>query len=54
MVSRVTGTNSVRDSRERKARYFMTERQAYMLEMLHHIARLSPSPQQAAQACRAA
>jgi hypothetical protein len=39
MVSRVTGTNSVRDSRERKARYFMTERQAYMLEMLHHIAR---------------
>ena len=38
MVSRVTGTNSVRDSRERKARYFMTERQAYMREMLLHIA----------------
>lgn len=39
MVSRVTGTNSVRQSRERKARYFMTERQAYMREMLLHIAR---------------
>ncbi len=39
MVSRVTGTNSVRDSRERKARYFMADRQAYMAEMLLHIAR---------------
>src|SRR5262249_3514821 len=38
MVSRITGTNNVRDSRERKARYFMTERQAYMREMLLHIA----------------
>ncbi len=32
------GTNSVLDSRERKARYFMGERQAYMREMLLHIA----------------
>lgn len=39
MVSRVTGTNNVRQSRERKARYFMGERQAYMAEMLLHIAR---------------
>ena len=31
-------TNSVRDSRERKARYFMQQRQEYMVEMLHHIA----------------
>lgn len=41
MVSRVTGTNSVRQSRERKARYFMGERQAYMREMLLHVARCS-------------
>lgn len=39
MVSAATNwTNGVRDSRERKARYFMTERQTYMLEMLAHIA----------------
>ena len=39
MVSANTDwTNSVRDSRERKARYFMSERESYMLEMLHHIA----------------
>ena len=39
MVSANTNwTNNVRDSRERKARYFMQERQAYMVEMLHHIA----------------
>lgn len=39
MVSRETGTNAVRQSRERKARYFMGERQAYLREMLLHIAR---------------
>jgi hypothetical protein len=39
MVSRETGTNAVRQSRERKARYFMTERKAYLGEMLLHIAR---------------
>jgi hypothetical protein len=39
MVSAATDwTNSVRDSRERKARYFMQQRQEYMVEMLHHIA----------------
>jgi hypothetical protein len=39
MVSAATQwTNSVRDSRERKARYFMQNRQAYMLEMLRHSA----------------
>ena len=39
MVSAATDwTNSVRDSRERKARYFMRERNAYMAEMAHHIA----------------
>ena len=39
MVSANTNwTNSTRDSRERKARYFMQERQAYMVEMLRHIA----------------
>lgn len=32
------GTNSVIDSRERKARYFMGERQEYLREMLLHIA----------------
>jgi hypothetical protein len=32
------GTNIVRISRERKARYFMQDRQAYMREMLFHIA----------------
>lgn len=39
MVSRATGTNAVRQSRERKARYFMGDRQAYMREMLLHVAR---------------
>src|SRR5436190_1931628 len=40
MVSAGTNwTNNVRDSRERKARHFMSERQAYMREMLLHIAR---------------
>jgi hypothetical protein len=39
MVSANTNwTNSTRDSRERKARFFMQERQAYMVEMLRHIA----------------
>lgn len=38
MVSRATGTNNVRDSRERKARYFMTERASYMAEMMSAIA----------------
>lgn len=31
--------NPVRESRERKARYFMRDRQAYLLEMSRHIAR---------------
>jgi len=39
MVSKATGTNAVRQSRERKARYFMQDRTAYMQEMLLHIAR---------------
>jgi hypothetical protein len=40
MVSAETNwTNSVRDSRERKARYFMTARQAFLCEMLLHIAK---------------
>src|SRR5262245_66275887 len=39
MVSRETGTNLVRDSRERKARYFMRDRAAYLREMMLHIAR---------------
>jgi hypothetical protein len=39
MVSKATGTNAVRDSRERKARYFMSDRQSYLREMLLHIAR---------------
>jgi hypothetical protein len=39
MVSKVSGTNAVRESRKRKARYFMKERAAYMTEMFHHIAR---------------
>jgi hypothetical protein len=39
MVSRTTGTNTVRQSRERKARYFMRDRKAYLREMLLHIAR---------------
>lgn len=39
MVSRATGTNAVRQSRERKARFFMQDRKAYMREMLTHIAR---------------
>jgi hypothetical protein len=38
MVSRATGTNSVRESRARKARYFMERRESYMREMLWHIA----------------
>ena len=39
MVSAATDwTNGVRDSRERKARYFMQQRQEYMVEMLRHIA----------------
>lgn len=33
-------SNLVVDSRIRKAQYFMRDRQAYMHEMLHHIARL--------------
>jgi hypothetical protein len=39
MVSRETGTNAVRESRARKARYFMGQRTQYLLEMLWHIAR---------------
>jgi hypothetical protein len=39
MVSTATGTNATRQSRERKARYFMSDRQAYMREMMAHIAR---------------
>jgi hypothetical protein len=39
MVSKVTGTNAVRESRKRKARFFMKEREAYMAEMFLHIAR---------------
>jgi hypothetical protein len=39
MVSRITGTNVTRESRERKARYFMQERKAYMCEMAFHVAR---------------
>ena len=39
MVSRTTGTNKVRQSRERKARYFMGERNAYMMEFMLHTAR---------------
>jgi hypothetical protein len=39
MVSAATNwTNNVRDSRERKAHFFMKERQAYIVEMLRHIA----------------
>ena len=39
MVSANTNwTNAVRDSRERKARYFMKQRQAYMAEMAVHVA----------------
>ena len=41
IVSAATNhTNSTRDSRKRKAQYFMRERHAYMSEMLIHIARL--------------
>jgi hypothetical protein len=39
MVSRDTGTNAVRQSRERKARFFMQYRQEYLREMLLHVAR---------------
>jgi hypothetical protein len=39
MVSAATNwTNNVRQSRERKARYFMGERAAYMVEFAHHVA----------------
>jgi hypothetical protein len=39
MVSEATGmTNAVRESRKRKAAYFMTQRPAYLAEMLWHIA----------------
>lgn len=34
-----TGTNSVRESRKRKAEFFMRERSDYMREMMWHIAR---------------
>jgi hypothetical protein len=43
MVSRVTGTNSVRESRKAKARYFMKQRQAYLAEALWHVATLCRS-----------
>jgi hypothetical protein len=36
-----TGTNATRESRRRKAEYFMRERLAYMSEMLIHVARLA-------------
>lgn len=39
MVSHATGTNSVRDSRERKARYFMRDRIRFLQECSIHIAR---------------
>jgi hypothetical protein len=40
MVSAATNwTNNVRESRKRKAHYFMKQRQAYMREMLLHIAK---------------
>jgi hypothetical protein len=39
MISRVTGTNNVRESRARKARYFMADRTGYMREMFMHTAR---------------
>jgi hypothetical protein len=35
------GTNSVRDSRIRKAQYFMNDRHAFMAEMTDHIKKLS-------------
>ena len=38
MVEKATGTNVVRESRKRKAQYFMRDRAAYMSEMLFHIA----------------
>lgn len=34
------GTNSVRDSRQRKAQYFMSDRKAFMAEMTWHIRKL--------------
>lgn len=34
------GTNSVRDSRKAKAQYFMNERQAFLNEMVIHVAKL--------------
>jgi hypothetical protein len=40
MISADTGTNAVRDSRVRKAEYFMRNRNVYMVEMLRHIAKL--------------
>lgn len=39
IITKATGTNNTRQSRERKARYFMSDRKAYMREMLLHIAR---------------
>jgi len=39
MVSKATGTNAVRESRKAKARYFMRERQAFMVEAAIHIAK---------------
>lgn len=38
MISRDTGTNEVRESRKRKAVYFMRNRPAYMAETARHIA----------------
>ena len=53
MVSAATNwTNNVRDSRERKARYFMQQRQKYMVEMLRHIAADRRADQTTAQARR--
>lgn len=39
MVSKATGTNAVRESRKAKVRYFMQERQAFMVEAAWHIAK---------------
>lgn len=39
MVDKITGTNSVRESRKRKAAYFMGERVTYLHEMFIHVAR---------------
>jgi len=37
MVSKATGTNAVRESRKAKARYFMQERQTFMVEAAWHV-----------------